>query len=383
MRAYSFILVTQEKFLFPTEMQQIQNILLIRTDRLGDVVLSLPLLPVLKHNFPDAKVTMLLRTYTAEIVEGNPFLDDILLYDDGKEQITFSQILNTIRSKKFDVTIVIYPTARLALLVFLAGIPVRVGTGYRWYSVLFNKKAFEHRKDAKRHEVEYNLNLLKALDCQIPETPEFYIDISPQAFERVTQLKNEFEIRDDDTVVILHPGSGGSARDWSARHFGELGKKIVEELHAKILITGSRGEEALGQAVFREIPRNAFNVVGQLHLKELSALIKTSDLFISNSTGPLHIAAVVGTPVIGFYPPIVQCLPERWGPYTKTRTIFVPDRNFCNRCRGGECQTSDCMEEITVEDVFTAVKEMLRRYASSPRFHQGKGSALHAQKYSP
>ncbi len=357
-------------------MNERKKILLVRTDRLGDVVLTLPMLPVLRRHFPDAHLAMLVSAYPAEILHRNQYLDEVLLYDDSVKLVPFFQLLRSLRMRRFDTVVVVHPTPRLALLAFLAGIPIRVGTGYRWYSFLFNRRVFEHRKDSKRHETEYNLNLLTALGCQWKPPVEFPIQIPEEDDDRVTKLLKKLPINVGEVLMIFHPGSGGSARDWSPSNFGRLAAECVEKLGARAILTGGKGEESVVQAAMKEIPRGAVNLTGQLSLLELAALIRKADVFVSNSTGPLHIAAAVGTALVGIYPPILECGPQRWGPCTSKKRVFVPDRNLCPRCQGGECEGSDCMDQITVDQVFAAIEELLQ---ASRRKTRG---ARHAQTVS-
>ncbi len=339
--------------------RQVRKILLIRTDRLGDVILTLPMVQVLKKNFPTADISMLVNSYTSEILDENALIDEILLDDDaGARLIPFFSQLRSMRARKFDAAVVVHPILRLALLVFLAGIPTRVGTGYRWYSFLFNRRVYEHRKYAEKHEVEYNLNLLSALGCRWDGSPDFGLQVSGASAERVTKLLDKLAITDEDFLLLIHPGSGSSARDWSPKNFGKFAKRCVDELDAKVLLTGRENEEEIIHETLQQIPRGAVSLVNKLDLRDLVAMIRRADLFVSNSTGPLHIAAALGTPVIGIYPPIRECSPTRWGPYTTKRRVFVPDVNLCPRCQGRECEASDCMDQITVDQVFAAACDL-------------------------
>ena len=135
-----------------------QNILVVRTDRIGDVILTLPTIEALKLNFPNAHIAMLLSSYTASLVEG---IADVLTYNREIALKPFFEMLAELRRARFDVAVVAFPRFRIALLLWLAGIPLRIGTGYRWYSFLFNRKIFEHRKNVEKHEAEYNVSLLK------------------------------------------------------------------------------------------------------------------------------------------------------------------------------------------------------------------------------
>ncbi len=165
------------------------------------------MLPVLKKHHPTARLTMLVQSYTAEILDGSPYSDRTLLYDRGGRGIPFGELLSVLRAHGFDACFVVRPTFRVALLMALARIPVRVGTGYRWYSFLFNRRVYEHRKTAERHEVEYNLGLLKAIDIDPSAEPvEFALTIPPEVEKKVGKLRKEVGIRNRDTVVVLHPG---------------------------------------------------------------------------------------------------------------------------------------------------------------------------------
>lgn len=325
--------------------KQFQNILVVRTDRIGDVVLSLPMIASLRTCFPSARKAMLLRSYTKDIAEGYEGLNAILLYDAEGEEKPFVSMLAEVRRERFDVVVISYPTFRLALLMFLARIPVRVGTGYRWYSLLFNRKVFEHRRTAEKHELEYNLSLLNSLGCRDQTKPSITLKVPPWAVERAREERRELGIGEDESVVILHPGSGGSARDWSPERFGGLAR-LLSGRGYRVVVTGTGKEEALMQRVVQSSGGRALPIRRELSLQELAGFLQSARLVVANSTGPLHVAAAVGTPVIGLYPPIPECSPTRWGPWTEKSAVFVADPQRCPRCRGGRCQGNDCMDQI-------------------------------------
>ena len=336
--------------------KHLQNILVIRTDRIGDVILTLPTIEALKQNFPGARVAMLLNSYTAGLVEG---IADALIYHGETAPKPFFEMLVELRLARFDAAVVAFPRFRIALLLWLAGIPIRVGTGYRWYSFLFNKKIFEHRKAAEKHEAEYNLSLLKGLGCAIPSKPTAKIIISEQERKTASNIRQSMGITDADRLVLLHPGSGGSARDWKSDNFALLAAELKKR-GFYVVITGGKSETHLVQSVAQAAGEGVKSFVSSLSLKEFAAFIQTAKLFVANSTGPLHIAAAVQTPVIGFYAPVRVMSPERWGPLTDKKVIFVPDPAQCPRCQGGECQGNDCMRQITVKQVLEAALTLVR-----------------------
>jgi heptosyltransferase-2 len=342
----------------------LQRILIVRTDRLGDVILTLPLVSALRRAYPRAHIAFLLRRYAGGIVEGHPDVDETLWYDDPDGvPIPSGKMLRQIRSGQYQAAIVVYPRFRLAWMMFLAGIRIRLGSGFRFYSVLFNMRVFEHRKTARRHELEYNLNLLRPLgiDPGIGERPvAFGITVDPQAADRVTALLGGRGISTGSRYAILHPGSGKSAREWPQENFTELGRRIVAGRHTPVVVTGSEAERGITASLASAIGEGAHDCGGVFTLKELTAVCARGAVWVGHSTGPLHLSAAVGTPVVGLYPQLVPMSAARWGPISTRSRVHQPDRPAdCRECAetgGGVCA---CMRTIRVEDVYRSVCELL------------------------
>lgn len=317
---------------------------------------------VLRKNLPRAEIAMLIQHYTAEIVEDNPDVDDVLFYDRDGRLIPILRMVNLLRTKHFDVVFHTHPRFRLALITWLARIPARVGTGYRWYSFLFNKKLFEHRKDARFHELEYNLHLLGAIGCSpdaMDVTPVLHV--RPEAAEKVLTLLDRSGIPAEDRIALIHPGSGKSARDWDPQNFGLLGRRLATLSHVRVVVTGSESERMLVEEVAAAAGPGAVSLVDRLSLHEYAALAKRSTVFVGNSTGPIHIAAAVGTPVIGLYPQVTPLSAARWGPYTQKKKIFTPQNQpaDCRKCLAASHRRCECMETIRVDEVFAAAQELI------------------------
>jgi heptosyltransferase III len=341
----------------------IQRILVVRTDRLGDVLLTLPMLPFLRERYPQAHIAMLLNPYTGAVVRGNRYVNELIWYEEHGTPVPFDRLLRTIKSGRFDAVIIVHPTPRLAWLMFRAGVPLRIGTGYRYYSLLFNVRNFEHRKDARKHELEYNLELLRFLNCRVPSfpvTPEFDIHIPPEAELRIRQLRQSLKIDADRALVVIHPGSGGSARQWPLESFKRLARLLIEDPAVQVCVTGSEQEISVSRELAQVNSDRIYTVAGQLTLMELAALQRASDLVVANSTGPLHLAVAVGTAVVGLYPQIVPMSPRRWGPYTEKKSVFVPGKPpDCRECVHGRTPECACMASIAVEDVHRACTSVL------------------------
>jgi len=167
--------------------------LVIRTDRIGDVILSTPVLSAIKQSFSDSYVAMLVRPYTREVVSGHPHLDQIIVDDEAGEHYGARGLLRLarkIKALRFDVALILHPTFRLALLTRLAGIPIRVGTQYRAYSWLFNRRVPLHRKKSGKHELELNLEIAAAVGVKL-DAVRFYFHIPQAADEKVSSLLKE------------------------------------------------------------------------------------------------------------------------------------------------------------------------------------------------
>jgi ADP-heptose:LPS heptosyltransferase len=328
------------------------------------VILTLPMAHVLREQIPGVSVTMLLRRYTTEIVDAHGDIAQVITCDDEHGTIPFFSLVRRLRAEKFDAVIHTHPRPRLALITWIARIPVRVGTGYRFYSFLFNKKVFEHRKDARFHELEYNLHLLRALGCDFDEKAvKPVLPVFPEAEASVSKLLAKYGVTKEEKVVILHPGSGGSARDWCAANFGEVGKRLVELPGVRVVVTWVPGEKKVIDEVMQMTGGKAIPLVGVLTLREYAALAHRAAVFVGNSTGTLHIAAAVGTAVVGLYPQVTALNATRWGPYTDKKIVFTPlgkpvDCTACRQTGDGAC---GCMDSIPVENVYNAVVTFLNQ----------------------
>jgi heptosyltransferase III len=337
-----------------------KNILIVRTDRIGDVVLSLPMAELIKKKYPDCNVAYFIRKYTSPLIDDNSFIDEVVLAEELDGKILFGKNIKKIKPKRFDTCVIVNPTLKISLMMFLSRIQNRIGTGYRWYSLLFNMKVFEHRKHGEKHELEYNINLLNKIDIDFKDFSneiKFHLNVNEKSSEKINSILYEKGFILGNKIIIIHPGSGGSSVDLPKHKLIELTKMISSLNNVTIVITGSQSESDLCKQF--EIRESAINLSGQLDLSLLTALINRADLFISNSTGPMHIAAALGVHVIGFFPKILSCSQKRWGPYTEKKTIFIPTID-CSNCTREQCEKLDCMNSIDIGRVFDETKAVLK-----------------------
>jgi ADP-heptose:LPS heptosyltransferase len=327
---------------------------IFRTDAIGDLILTLPMAFAVKAYNPSATVVFCVQEYTEGIVRLCPAIDDTVAVPQRDLQGGINQLAGRLRKLEITTAIFAYPRPMLALAARFAGIPERVGTAYRFYSFLFTKRHSEHRRESVRHESAYNLNLLTPLGIT-DYTPRIPLLAIPESIDlKAGALLSETGIG-DDRFIILHPGSGGSARDWDARSFGELGAEIARNYPShRILVTGSAQERPIVEDVVKRVGPRAAALPAPVSLDVFAGIIKHADTLVANSTGPLHIAAALGVRVVGLYADDQTFNPRRWGPLGDGHAILTP-KTVSNQ----QVMDISPMNLIRVEHVYDAVQRVL------------------------
>lgn len=328
---------------------------IFRTDRIGDVLLTLPVAAAIKRQYPSARVLFCAQEYTSELVRLCPDVDEVVAIPDRDVPLFSADFAARLRAQRIDTAVFAFPRPGLLLAAARAGIAVRVGTAYRWYSPLFTHRRREHRRGGGGHERDYNLALLQQLgiDVSSPTIPQLRITEALDAAAR--NLLTGAGIDSASRFVVLHPGSGGSAKDWPPEYFGELAAGLLRaDPGLRVLLTGTRKEEALVQRVLSLAGEGATAFTADIPLQMLAAVLARAALVVANSTGPLHIAAAVGRPVIGLYPFQRDCHPRRWGPLGVADVFTPPVQEGCPRCAEENCDEHDDMRRIPVQDVLAA-----------------------------
>jgi len=305
-----------------------KRILVIRTDRIGDVILTLPVIDILKQNFPDSSIDFLVNRRVYDLVSDYPNINKV--HPIEKERLR--DIRSICTAGDYELAIAVRPTLPTAIALILSGVKYRLGTGYRWYSSLFNLRHYQHRKYSVKHELEYNVDLLRGIGIEVQHYPSPHLQPDGNACARVAGKLRSKGIIPENNFIIVHPALPTSALGWRRENFDRLIELLENEF--TVVVTG------LEEPYF------------EWTLMELAALISMANVFVSNSIGPIHIAAALGTFVVGIYSPRRGESPIRWGPYTKRKKIFVP-------LKGGNY--SNPLDSIKPEEVF----EFIRNYMDS------------------
>jgi ADP-heptose:LPS heptosyltransferase len=331
-----------------------RSIVISRTDKIGDVVLTLPMAGVIKKHWPNTKVIFLGQSYTRPIVECSRHVD--VFWDWRDIQKLSVQDSQELCSKNFvDAIVHVFPQRKIAQWAVQARIPLRIGTRNRMFHWLrCNRLVPVSRRHSKAHEAELNMALLRgAYDFPLFKASALasYYGLVP----REELNEKHLNLLDSQRVnVVLHPKSKGSAREWPLEKWKSLAEKLPRE-RFKIFVSGGPEEEKELLSVFPRTPAALVeNIAGTMSLSQFVSFIAKADGLVAASTGPLHIAASFGRHALGLYPPIEPMHGGRWGPLGPRASYISVDAN-CEKCRhGGVCA---CMESISVNAVSERILE--------------------------
>lgn len=326
----------------------VQNVIISRTDSIGDVILTLPLAKLLKDRYPQLKVAFMGKAYTRPVIDCCAYVDTFIDVADFLSQPVL------IDGKAPESIIHVFPVKEIAVRAKALKIKERIGTTnrlYHWFTC--NRLIKLSRKNSDLHEAQLNARLLQPFD--IDEI--FSLDTLGHAIGLLnTQaLQPAYHDLTDRRKfnLILHPRSQGSAREWGIENFVQLITLLPQDRY-KIFISGTTKERASLDELFEQVGDLVTDICGLMDLSQFVAFIKTCDGLVANSTGPLHIAAALGKKAVGIYPPLRPMHPGRWKPLGPAASFLVSEAT-CNYCRK-QPALCHCMKDIKPETVLTRLQ---------------------------
>jgi heptosyltransferase-2 len=383
----------------------INRILIIQTAFLGDVILCTPLIKAVRKLFPHSFISFLLISETKNILENNPHLNDIIVYDKrGKNKglKNFFRMVEKVKKENFDLAIIPHRYLRSALLAYLAKIPQRIGFDKSSGSFLFTQKV-TYQNDS--HEVERNLSLLKPFSSDLPRRreeigvpvshpislpqgerglPKFppplmgggkgegdYVNLlnspatdkapelfpSPQDFSYAQKLLQDSGAKDGDKIVGIAPGSIWATKRWLPERFAEVSDLLIKKVGAKVIFLGSKGDEKLCLEIANLMKEAPIILAGKTNILQSAAIISRCRVILSNDSAPVHIASAMKKPVVAIFG---STIPEfGFGPYGES-SIIIGKKIECRPCGihgKNKCPKKHfkCMTEITTKEVFEAL----------------------------
>ena len=319
-------------------------------------MLAWPALSLLKNQYPHSSITALVPAYTEPMAILCPWIDEILLDDHHKSLFSDALALaKKFRHKNFDVSISLFTETRTAAATFLSRIPMRISPATKIAQIFSNRRLRQRRSESSKAEYEYNTDLVIYFIKSQGDTPVAphqvpYLMFDDAVIKNIrTQYIKEHDIRTDSKLIIIHPGTGGSAINFSIDQYAKLIKCIDKKVNAHFIITAGPGEHEIAEGLSSLLPEVEHEVYTSTKgIVAFSRFIATSDLFISGSTGTLHIAGALDVPTAAFYPARKSATPLRWQTLNQSsrRITFSPEN-----CSGdNDMKTIDpasCAQEIS------------------------------------
>jgi heptosyltransferase I len=339
-----------------------KRILIIKPSALGDIVLALPALSALKHSFPEASISWLVRPEFAPLIAGHPFISDIILFD--RKQLSkwwcnaesfkaLGSLKRQLRAGQFNLVFDFQGLFRTGYFAWVTGCKRRFGmAGAREFAHLFyTDKVSQEQSDI--HLVDYYLKMVSAAGAKT-EKAEFNFPEDAATDAVVDKLLKLHNISGKYAVIV--PGAAQPNKRWPIERFAELADKISSRFRMQIVATGSQGEHEYIEKITAGSKTRIINLAGKTTVRELIPLMRKASLVVSNDTGPGHIAAAVGVPIVMIFGPTN---PGRVCPYKRPECIVAIEPNE-RGTKPDSYEPKHDITHITVEQVFETVCKQIR-----------------------
>ncbi|MEO6693762.1 MAG: glycosyltransferase family 9 protein [Ignavibacteria bacterium] len=335
------------------EKSKIKKILVIKFGGIGDILLTTPVLPNLKHYFPDSEIYFLTLRHSRDILIDNPYLTRAFTYDPGEDKSWC--LIKNIRKQNYDLVIDLFGNPRTALITFLSRAKFRFGFKFRGRDYAYNIKVMG--RGGKVHNVDFNLDALRALDIPV---------ISKKLYLPMNIVHEEFANEyikinnlDSKKIIGISKTGGWESKRYKVNDYIELINNLNELYDVNfILIWGNEKEKENCEYIQSKIAKGNAFIIPDSPIRYLGAIIKKCDLVIGNDSGPLHIAVAVGVPTLGIYGPTN---PSLQGPYGENNLSVVNEKLDCLYCNLLDCPIGNiCMTELSKGKIIEKVQELIR-----------------------
>ncbi|MFZ2324287.1 MAG: glycosyltransferase family 9 protein [Ignavibacteriaceae bacterium] len=298
--------------------------LIARIDRIGDVVLSTPLPREIKKKYPDSFITILVKNYTKDIYDNNPYVDSIITFDnDNLIEKKFWDLVKEIKALRFNYALMLLPNKKLNYVLFFAGITYRIGVGHRLFQFLtFTKYVNRKKYKLLRHEADYCLDMVRKIGINVTDiTPEIFLSEDEKG--RALVIRKNL-IGNYKKLIGINISSGNSAPNLKTEEYKKLVLLLLVQNKYKILIMDKDVPGIIDNIPNIDYPNRNND------LRSSIINLSTLDLLISNSTGPMHIVASLGIPTLSLFCPLTACSPKLWGPLGNKSEIVLPSKKYCD-----------------------------------------------------
>ena len=332
-----------------------RKFLVVSTTGIGDTLWGTPALAALKETYPDSRIGVLTNPAGYELLKGNPCIDDLFIFRRGAQGVLSAPVLTRKLSREgFDTAFIFHASDRIVwLITFLSGVPEIIGMeGQNKGLDFILTRLIPPQKTV--HGIEARLNLVSRAGA-VTRNKTTSVYLSEEDRESASRFCERYGLTGHSPLIGLHPGAQKTYKCWPPERFIELGRLLTGQFGCRIVVTGNAEEKSLADRIASAID-GAMSVAGSLRLRESAALIERLDIFVTNDTGPMHVAFALGTPTVALFSPTD---PRLCGPYQAQRAIIIEKPGTCKPCAGKKCYNPVCMEQTTPQEVVTAVESLL------------------------
>ncbi len=343
----------------PIDKSAIHRILIRATNWVGDAVMSMPAFEAVTENFPQAHISVLARPWVIPLYESHPAVKEVIPYTRGhgvlKDSSEFLRVIRLVRALHFDMAVLFQNAFEAALIARLGGVKIRVGYNTDGRGFLLSHAVVRETEVLKRHQVEYYLAFLRALGWDAP-TRDPVLSAAPEAVSRIRALLSSKGIKDQDLLVGISPGAAyGPAKRWPVERFAAISDRAIKAWGAKVVVIGSEKEKELGDTLVSATAPGAVNCCGMTGLGEALALIKRCQIFVTNDSGLMHVAAALKVPTVAIFG---STDPVATGPRGGNARIVKQDME-CSPCLKPECPVGyRCLLTVKPDDVWREMETL-------------------------
>jgi heptosyltransferase II len=335
--------------------------LLVRaTNWLGDAVMTTPALAAVREGFPDARIVLLARPLVAELFRHHPDVDEVMIYErPGRHEGALGRLrlAGELRRRRFDGALLLQNAFDAALIAFLGRIPERAGYPTDGRRILLTLPVPLTPGILERHEVEYYLCLLDGLGIPRPVPAVLKLTVTEEEREAMAARLASLGIERGAPIVTINPGATyGSAKRWYPDRFAAVAEALSAEWSARVVVVGSTAEAPLAGEIAAATRNPPVNLAGKTTVRELMALLSLSSFLVTNDSGPMHIGAALGVPLVAIFGPTDWRRTSPWSPLAKVVRVGID----CSPCRLRVCDRGhECMLGVTPGMVIAAARQLL------------------------
>jgi heptosyltransferase-2 len=338
----------------PFDQKKVNRLLVRAVNWLGDAVMTTPAIGALRTFFPDARITLLATPLVAELFSPHEWVDEIVIYEKNGRHSGLRgrlRLAAELRSGKFDMAILLQNAIDAALIAWLAGIPIRMGYRTDGRALLLTHGCPVDEKARKLHHVDYYLRMLVHFGIN-GESRALSLTVTMEEEREAAAILREAGIEEGDFILGINPGATyGSAKRWYPDRFAAVADELSARWDCQVIVIGGADEREIADEICASAMVKCLNLAGRTSVRQLMAVIKRCDFFITNDSGPMHMAAAFGVPLVAVFGPTDRTTTS---PYSEKAVVVSSDAE-CAPCLLRQCPTDHrCMVGVSADEVVEA-----------------------------